>query len=173
MAPAEFEFRDTFDIKQAFKNALTCFQTVTGIDRKFVLYILANMNEYGEERKTVPKTKKSKPMFAGSPWCRFDLKELYTFLGILLRGGLTRSAARGYESWFNPHRQTIQVKSGTDALMYPNMGCEAWARECMKLCRFKQCLGESQRPCCFGKQGQGGQAECSHASVLLLGPCPH
>ena len=140
MAPEEFEFRDTFDKKKAFKNALTCFQTVTGIDREFMLYILANMNEYGEERKTAPKTNKSKPMFAGSPWRRFDLKELHTFLGILLRGGLTRSTAGGYESWFNPHRQTIQAKSGRGALMYPNMGCEAWAREYMKLRRFKQFL---------------------------------
>ena len=71
---------------------------VTGIDGcEFMLYILANMNDYSEERNTVPETKKKQAKFAGSPWQRFNLKELYTFMGILLHGGLTKLTVRGYE----------------------------------------------------------------------------
>ena len=45
----------------------------------------------GKERKTELKTKKKQAKFAGSPWQIFNLKELYTFMGILLRGGLSYS----------------------------------------------------------------------------------
>jgi hypothetical protein len=99
------------------------------LDYAYVAKLAANSNEYAENI-LLPQVANKNNRFCGIKWKRISMKEIYCFLGIILKISISPIDGEGYAAYF---RANNKVVCGVEI-----QGTKGFAVEFMSLARFKQ-----------------------------------
>jgi len=105
---------------------------------QFVARLAANSNDYFWQHI---KPKLGRNTYGGLPWSDISIKEMYHFLGIMLKISLSTVDGGGYTAYFAPEDKVIYSDTGRHPKIIQIKNSAGWAQHTMSLGRFKQVCG--------------------------------
>eukprot|EP00797_Seminavis_robusta_P022319 Sro354_g124780.2 (640) ;mRNA; r:32565-34484 len=115
-----------------WKDPFECFQRL-GCSWEFVTALTRESNNYANNH-LLDKERKKK--LCGGKWKDISVKEMFVFLGILLKISMSPTDGGGYRAYFRKECETINYCNRIDPMPIKNSA--GWAHEYMSLTRFKQ-----------------------------------
>ena len=120
-------------IAEAFDDPFTALKVLGGFDYTFVARLTFNSNEYAK-RYILPKYPNR--VINGETWRSITVKEMFHFLGIMLKISLSPVDGGGYTAYF--HKGNLEISFNRHQEAYEITNSNGWARDIMLLGRFKQ-----------------------------------
>jgi Transposase IS4 len=121
------------NVGDSFQTPFECFQRCGGCNRGFVALLAQHSNDYAE-KQILPNYPTRKPY--GLLWQPITTKEMYVFLGIMLRISLSPIDGGGYPAYFRKKDMNIQYCGHLPSQRIHGTAGFAW--KYMSEARFKQ-----------------------------------